>query len=1557
VAACVAGVFSLEDGLRMVALRARLMQALPRNGAMATVFASGEQVRALMPSDAQALQIAIAALNGPRLTVISGRQDSIEAMTTAFQAEGIKSRAITVSHAFHSPLMATVVDRFHDIASEVPFSAPRMGFVSNLTGAFATDEVTRPEYWCRHILEPVRFSDGMKTLHQHGYDLFVEVGPKPMLSSMGAQCLPDGLGTWLPSLRQGQEDWTQLLSSVGALYMQGATVDWAGMYRDDPRRRVTLPTYPFQRLRCWTERPAPAQAPLQAQPHGHLQPRHPLLGTITHSPLIDVTVFESQFDLDRLPWLRDHQVYDATVIAGACYMSLLLGAVHTLFAPQTSILEEVFFTKALVMSESQGCTIQLVVTPEHDNHASFQLIRLGTGASRDSYTTHVTGRIRVEHALPTRMEPLGPAELDELSQRCARGLSASAYYHLQAERQIRLGPSFQWIETIRHSEHEAVCRLQTPPGLEDASAYQLHPGLIDACFGLVAILAEGSDHEAWVPFGLEAVQLYDIPRGGPLLAYARKRSESRESEGRLIGDVDLFDDDGQHIASFRRLEGRKASRAAVFGSLERDVDRLLYDIEWRPKLADSTAPPSQTAGRWLILTHPHGYGMALSRRLVGQGEPCTLVFPALDYVKETAHRYHIDPENQQHVQRLVQEHDASDQSPYRGVILLWPAEIGMTDEVTLASLDAAQRLGCAAVLHLIQALTQVSRSDLPRLYLVTLGAQAVGPEATVPQILQAPLWGLGRVLAREYPDMTCVNLDLDPLHGHEIETLCVELGQVEPDDQVVWRQGVRYVPALVQPCLVSSEEPVEVKMPQYGVLEHLALHPMVRRQPGPGEVEIRVRATGLNFRDVLHALGSLEAITEAGGPISAEDMAFGFECAGQIAAVGAGVSEFEIGDEVMAMLAPGSLNSFVTVDVAWVVPKPKDISFAQAATLPIAFATAYYGLCQLARLQPGERVLIHAAAGGVGLAAVQLAQRLGADIFATASPAKWPFLQALGIQQVMNSRTLDFATDVMAMTQGRGVDVVFNSLNGDFIPRSLDVLGRGGRFVEIGKIGIWDSAQMREHRPDVAYFPFDLREVGRRDRGVIKSVLQTLQGRVEAGQFRCLTHQTFPLRNLVAAFRTMAQARHIGKIVIAHDVPTSREVASRLPARFDGAYLISGGLGALGLRVAEWLVQNGARHVALIGRQAAAPEAETRLESLRQTGAHVITLQGDVAVAADVQAIMHQLDATMPELKGVIHAAAVLDDGLMADQTWARFRRVMAPKMAGAWNLHEATQHKALDFFVMFSSAVSVLGNAGQGNYAAANTFLGSLASYRRHRGLPATAIHWGPWAQTGMAASQANRGERLSAQGIHSLAPEMGLAALHRILSETERWVQPCVLAMDWTAYADYLALDPHAPFLVHVLPTASIASAASNPASEAPAADIRQELEAAPDGQRYRLLLSHLQAQAAKVLGYDGTTTMVVDRPLMEQGFDSLLAVDMKNRLNRMLQISLPVSLLFDYPTLGKIAEYILFEVLEFDRRPASQARQTEQRQALDAHVVMEEIESLLGNESWTTNVNNNI
>ncbi|NJQ96784.1 MAG: SDR family NAD(P)-dependent oxidoreductase [Hydrococcus sp. CSU_1_8] len=496
----------------------------------------------------------------------------------------------------------------------------------------------------------------------------------------------------------------------------------------------------------------------------------------------------------------------------------------------------------------------------------------------------------------------------------------------------------------------------------------------------------------------------------------------------------------------------------------------------------------------------------------------------------------------------------------------------------------------------------------------------------------------------------------------------------------------------------------------------------------------------------------LKKYLEQMGFSDATDVPFGGECAGKIVAIGEGVKGFKIGDEVIASQAIGSLSSYVTVDSRFVVSKPKQLSFEEAATIPTTFLTAYYGLHYLAKIKPGDRVLIHAAAGGVGQAAIQLAQKAGAEVFATASPKKWNFLKSMGVKHVMNSRNLKFAQEIMALTYGEGIDIVLNSLNGEFIPKNLEILASGGRFVEIGKIGIWNESQVKEKRDDVAYFPFDLLEVSQENPGLIASMLEELMKEFRDENLKPLPHTVFPIEDAANAFRYMAQAKHIGKVVVS--LP---EIASQsFFIRKDGSYLITGGLGALGLQIGRWLVQQGAKHLILTGRNQPSQEARETIDQLEKIGTRVNVVQADVSNFDDVKRIIasspHLPVSPSPclPLRGIIHAAGVLDDGVLLKQNWERFDRVLAPKVRGAWNLHLATQNLPLDFFVCFSSIASLLGSPGQGNYAAANAFMDALAHYRRGLGLPGLTINWGVWADVGMAAQLSEHDRaRLEEQGI----------------------------------------------------------------------------------------------------------------------------------------------------------------------------------------------------------------
>jgi NADPH:quinone reductase-like Zn-dependent oxidoreductase len=702
----------------------------------------------------------------------------------------------------------------------------------------------------------------------------------------------------------------------------------------------------------------------------------------------------------------------------------------------------------------------------------------------------------------------------------------------------------------------------------------------------------------------------------------------------------------------------------------------------------------------------------------------------------------------------------------------------------------------------------------------------------------------------------------------------------------------------------------------------------------------------LNFKDILNALGTYPG--EA-GPL-------GLECAGRIVALGEGVKSFAISEEVIA-LASDSFSSLVTTSAEVVVKKPEGLSFEEAATIPVAFLTAYYALHHLAKSAAGERILIHAAAGGVGMAAVQLAQRAGAVIFATAgSPEKRERLRLLGVPHVMNSRSLNFVEEVMERTGGEGVDIVLNSLAGEFIPKSLSILKTKGRFLEIGKTGIWDESQVAQLRKDISYFVIAFDQMIVDKPAFVGTMLRDLISKFQEGILQPLPRRVFPIEQARSAFRYMAQTKHTGKIVLAFD-DTAPKAIPQGPAslRSDATYLITGGLGGLGLLLARWMVDRGARHLALLGRSGPSVSALQAVSKLEEAGAQVAIIQADVSREQEVSKALADIGAAMPPLCGIVHCAGLLDDGTLVRQEWARFAKVMAPKVSGAWNLHVLTQGRPLDFFVLFSSIVSVLGSPGQGSHAAANAFLDALAHARHASGLAALSVNWGGWAEVGAAARSISA--KRTPTGMDTILPPKGLEVLEQVLRQD--YVQVGAIPVNWQEFARRFPAQNVSPLLSDMVRASRPRAGVAAPA--APHSKLLRQLLEAPPGERRSLLLSYVQSEASRVLGLDPSAPIDPRRPLNEAGLDSLLAIELRNALGIGVGRSLPATLLFDFPTIESLADYLAREMLQADSSKASLpparnvgGRPVEVSAKLD-HLSDEEIAALLAKKLSTIDSGN--
>ncbi|MBG86586.1 MAG: hypothetical protein CMO80_06765 [Verrucomicrobiales bacterium] len=821
-----------------------------------------------------------------------------------------------------------------------------------------------------------------------------------------------------------------------------------------------------------------------------------------------------------------------------------------------------------------------------------------------------------------------------------------------------------------------------------------------------------------------------------------------------------------------------------------------------------------------------------------------------------------------------------------------PEEVVFDATSLEGTFESQIQTGLTNLLQTTQAIIQKG-PPWPQLTIVTKGA--IGANCHHPE--QAAVWGLGHTIELEYPELRCRRVDLDPFLSPEAQ---VEILESERHNRstgaISYRDGQRLVARLEHPESVPrlekpTEQPFRIRRQGENELE---LVESDRRPPADNEVEIRVDAAGFNFIDGLDIAGLL--------PFEREWL--GVECAGEIVSVGSQVDEFQTGDRVIA-LAPGTFQKFVTVSAKLVTVWERD-GATDATTLPANYLTAEHALRDVAKLQDGERLLIHAAAGGTGIAAVQVAKKLGAEVFATASRGKWQFLRDIGVEHIMDSRQLDFADEIQKLTEGKGVDVVLNSLSGDYISHGLQSLAPKGRFIELGKRGIWTAEQVAELRGDVEYHVVDL--LARSE--AIASGAPDLPDSLfkDFSPNTPLPKTVFPIEETPRAARYFQRSKHIGKVVL-------NLADSSVPIREDASYLITGGLGGLGIETCKWLLQNGARHVFLLGRS-----VTTDFELPEHSNACVHPIRCDVSDRQQVEHALEQVQATAP-LRGIVHAAGVLSDATIAELTWNKMEPVLLPKVHGAKHLHDLTQNLTLDFFALYSSGASLLGSPGQGSHVAANAYLDALAHHRRALGLPAQTLNWGPWSKVGSAAD-AQTQKTLAAQGIGHIDPKDGIAALSSAIQRPD-WSQIGILPIDWASMKRRGLLED--PFFEN-LHSPNSATASKQPSAEQiDAGDWFKALNALPSGQRLPTLVGKIQDELGRVIGLPATERPDPNAGFFDMGIDSLMSVDLKNRLARHLDLEISPTLLFQNPNINALAAKLMEMRFKHAAKPQKLADQS--------------------------------
>ncbi|WP_374025247.1 type I polyketide synthase [Mycobacterium sp. HNNTM2301] len=1452
-AACVAGVFSLEDGARLMAERGRMFGSLPDGGRMLAVFADAKRVEEVA---GEFPRVSVAAYNGPN-TVLSGPGEDLEPIVATFGAEGIRCTWLQTSHAFHSELLDPVLDEFESYAAQLPAAAPTMPLVCNRTGAVLTAQTPLDaQYWRRHSRQPVQFAESVRTVAALGCSVLMEIGPQPVLTAAAVQVWPEHLAAprAIVSLRKGVGDRRQIADALAAAYVGGHLPNFAAVH-GQPHRRLELPTYPFQRRRFW---PKTSSVSVDGPAVSGI------LGNVKDLASGD-SVYTSRLSVKSQPWLSDHVIYGTVVVPGATYAAMALAAVG---APAR--VKDVFFYEPIILPEKSSREVQLTLHPRQDGGESkFQVHSRPYGERGAEWSLNAEGTVVSGMADDTDGLVCDEAvPLDEAIERLNR-MRPQELFETFADLELAWGPTWSGsLKSLWLGEREAIGDIVVGEELaEHLGTEPMHPVLMDLCTGVAfpafpaLLAAEQGVNDLFLPLRYGQVALREkMPRR--FYCRARWHESALDSETQVF-DLDYVDRDGRHLGGIREFTVKRAPREALLRGLGGDATRLLYTLGWH-EVATPEPTEGTENGTWLI---------------AGFDELAANVPGCIPFDRST------DPEPLGELLTAAHERGV----PVCGVV--WRS---MGCHEGESSVGAAARVE-TEIANLLSAVHASQRGDvkLPNgLWIVT--ERAVATESGEPvDPVQAALWGFGRTTINEEPALRCRLIDCDG--SQEAVVVLAGLLASPPDEpELALRQGKllasRLLPWARSGHLAVPRSTDYILAPtERGAIDNLRLTETNVPPPDEGYVQVRVEAAGLNFRDVLNVLGLYPGDP---GPI-------GGDFAGIVTQLGGGVSGLEVGQRVYGFMQ-GAFSSRFNVPAQLLARIPDGVSAVDAATIPAAALTVRLAF-DWADLKPGDRVLIHAASGGVGLAAIQLAQRHGAVVFATASTYKRATLRKLGVEYVYDSRTTDFADQILADTDGAGVDVVLNSLtNEGFIEATVRATARNGRFAEIAKRDIWTPEQMAQARPDIAYEIVALDTVTFQEPERIRGLLTEVSDGLAKGDWTPLPAEIYPVTEARTAFRRMQQARHIGKIVL--------QMPNPLQPRVDRSYLITGGLGAIGLHTASFLAQRGAGDLVLTSRRAPDADAQRRIDEIAELyrcRVHVFT--ADVGDESEVARLLDRIRAELPPLAGVVHLAGVLDDALLSQQNLERFRTTLVPKAFGAGHLDRLTKDDDLDFFIVSSSVSSLFGSPGQSNYATANAFLDGLVARRRAQGLPATGVNFGPWAQGGMASSEAATAN-ISAQGLIPLEPPAALGALAEIVANGTG--QATVIKANWQRAAKVLG-GSRPPILDLVLPSA-IGEVTGD-------SELLKQLMEVPVPQRAGFVTEFLQREVQNFLRL--AQPPAASSRFLDLGTDSLMAIELRNRLHSQFggKFTINATAVFDYPTIGGLAEYLVGQLPDAESEPS--------------------------------------